>query len=96
MALPGVAPVSGRSGADVGATLADPTAPVVVPVPSVVAEQTASFVVGVVQPAEGRVSPTEVVATALSQAQPNATTVVLEGAVQSVPLGAQVDPPMTL
>ena len=39
MALPGVAPVSGRSGADVEATLADLTAPVVVPAPSVVAEQ---------------------------------------------------------
>ena len=70
MALPGVAPISGRSSADVGATLADLTAPVVVPVTSVVAEQ--------------------------SQAQPNAATVVLEGAVQSVPPGAQVDPPMML
>ena len=66
MALPGVAPVLGRSGANVGATLADPTAPVVAPVPSVVAEQVASFMVGMVQPAEGRVTPTEVVATALS------------------------------
>ena len=81
MALPGVAPILGRSGADVGATLADPTVPVVAPTPSVVAKQTASFMVGVVQPAEGRVSPTEVVATALSQAQPDAATVVLEGAV---------------
>ena len=62
MALPGVAPVLGRSGADVGATLADPMAPVVAPAPLVVAEQ--------------------------SQAQPDATTVVLEGAVQPVPLGA--------
>ena len=70
MALPSVAPVSGRSGADVGATLADLTAPVVVSAPSVVAEQ--------------------------SQAQPDAATVVLEGAVQSVPPEAQVDPPMTL
>ena len=66
VALPGVAPVLGRSGADVGVALADLTAPVVAPAPSVVAEQTASFVVGVVQPAEGRVSPTEVVATVLS------------------------------
>ena len=41
-------------------------------------------------------TPTEVVATALSQAQPDAATVVLEGAAQSVPPGAQVDPPMTL
>ena len=55
MALPGVAPNSGRSGADVGATLADLMAPVVAPAPSVVAEQ--------------------------SQAQPDAATVVLEGAV---------------
>ena len=70
MALPGVAPVSGRSGADVGATLADLTVPVVVPVPSVVIEQ--------------------------RQAQPDAATVVLEGAVQSVPPGAQVDPPVML
>ena len=48
MALPGVAPVLGRSGADVGATLANLTTPVVAPAPSVVAEQAASFVVGVV------------------------------------------------
>ena len=59
MALPGV-----------GAVLADPTAPVVAPAPSVVAEQ--------------------------SQAQPDAATVVLEGAVQSAPPEDQVDPPMTL
>ena len=39
MALPGVAPVLGRSGADVGATLANLTTPVVAPAPSVVAEQ---------------------------------------------------------
>jgi len=39
MALPGVAPISGRSGADVEATLADLTAPVVAPAPSVVTEQ---------------------------------------------------------
>ena len=70
MALPGIAPISGRSSANVEATLADLTAPVVVSAPSVVAEQ--------------------------SQAQPDAATVVLEGAVQSVPLEAQVDPPMTL
>ena len=43
--------------------------------------------VGMAQPAEGRVSPTEVVATVLSQAQPDTATVVLEGAVQSVPPG---------
>ena len=39
MALPGVAPVSGRSGADVGATLTDLTTPVVAPAPSLVVEQ---------------------------------------------------------
>jgi len=76
MALPGVAPVSGRSGADVGAVLADPTAPVVAPAPSVVAEQATSSVAGVVQPAEGLVSPMEVVP---------------EGAVQSVPPETQVE-----
>ena len=81
MALPDVAPVLGRSSTDVGATLADPTAPMVAPSPSVVAKQAAPFMVGVAQPAEGRVTPTEVVATALSQAQPDTTTVVLEGAV---------------
>ena len=70
MALPGVALVLGRSGADVGAVLANPTAPMVAPAPSVVAEQAASSVAGVVQPAEGLVSPTEVVP---------------EGAVQSMP-----------
>ena len=69
-ALPDVAPILGRSGADAATSLADPATPVVAPAPSVVAEQ--------------------------SQAQPDAATVVLEGAVQSVPPGAQVDPPMTL
>ena len=48
MALPGVAPISGRSGANVGAVLADPTAPVVAPAPSVVAEQATSSMAGVV------------------------------------------------
>ena len=76
MALPGVTPVSGKSGADVGAVLADPTAPVVAPAPSVVAEQAASSVVGVVQPTEGLVSPTEVVP---------------EDAVQSMPPETQVE-----
>ena len=76
MALPGVAPISGRSGADVGAVLADPMAPVVAPAPSVVAEQAASSMAGAVQPAEGLVSPTEVVP---------------EGAVQSMPPETQVE-----
>ena len=48
MASPGVTPVSGRSGADVGAALADPTASMVVPTPAVVTEQAASSVADVV------------------------------------------------
>ncbi|XP_066396119.1 uncharacterized protein [Miscanthus floridulus] len=96
MVLPGVTPVLGRSGADVGAVLADPTAPVVAPAPSVVVEQAASSVAGVVQPAEGRISPVEVAVTAPSQDQPGASTVALEGVVQSAPPGAQVDPPVAL
>ena len=42
MALPDVAPVSGRSGADVAASLAGLAAPAVVPVPLVVVEQAAT------------------------------------------------------
>ena len=38
MASPGVTPVSGRSGADVGAALADPKAPLVAPTPAEVTE----------------------------------------------------------
>ena len=56
--------------------MADPTAPVVAPAPSVVAEQAASSGAGAVQPAKGLVSPTEVVP---------------EGAVQSVPPETQVE-----
>ena len=96
MALPGVAPVSGRSGADVGAVLADPMAPVVAPAPSVVAEQAASSVAGIVQPTEGRISPVEVVVTAPSQDQPGTAVVALEGVVEATPLGAQVDPLVAL
>ena len=70
MALPDVAPISGRSDAVVAALSAGPPAPAVAPAPLVVAEQVASSVVGVVQPAGGLVSPTEVVP---------------EGVVQSVP-----------
>ena len=73
MALPGVAPVSGRGGANVGAMLADPTAPLVAPMPSVVAEQAASSVAGTVQPAEGLVSPTEVVPEDAVQSMPPET-----------------------
>ena len=76
MALPGVAPILGRSGANVGAVLADPTTPVVAPVPSVVAEQAASSMAGMVQSAEGLVSPTKVVP---------------EGAVQSMLPETQVE-----
>ena len=42
------------------------------------------------------VAPAPSVIAEQSQAQPDAATVVLDGAVQSVPPGAQVDPPMTL
>ena len=41
MVLPDVAPILGRSGADVVASLAGPAAPVVAPMPSMVAEQAA-------------------------------------------------------
>ena len=50
----------------------------------------------VVQPAEGRIPPVEVVVTAPSQDQPGAAVVVLEGVVQSAPPGAQVDLPVML
>ena len=66
MASPGVTPVSGRSGADVGAALADPTAPMVAPMASEVIERAASSVAVVEQPAEGRIPPVEVVVTAPS------------------------------
>ena len=42
MVSPGVTPISGRSGADVGATLADPTVPMVAPTPAEVTERAAS------------------------------------------------------
>ena len=64
MALPGVAPVSGRSGADVRSALANPTASVVAPTPAEVTEQAASSMADVVQPAEGHILPVEVVVTA--------------------------------
>ena len=48
MASPGVTPVSGRSGADVGSTLANPTASVVAPTPTEVTEQAASSMADVV------------------------------------------------
>ena len=88
MASPGVTPVLGRSGADVGSALANPTASVVAPTPAEVTEQAASSMADVVQPAEGRIPPVEVVVTAPSQDQPGAAAAVLEDAVQSAPLEA--------
>ena len=63
---PRVTPASSRSGADVGATLADPTASVVAPTPVEVTERAASSMADVEQPAEGRIPPVEVVVTAPS------------------------------
>ena len=96
MASPGVTPVLGRSGADVGSALANPTASVVAPTPAEVTEQAASSMVDVVQPTKGRIPPVEVVVTTLSQDQPGAAVVALEGVVQSTPPGAQVDPSVAL
>ena len=96
MASPGVTPASGGSGADVGSALANPMASVVAPTPVEVTEQAASSMADVVQPAEGRIPPVEVVVTAPSQDQSGAAVVALEGVVQSAPPGAQVDPPVTL
>ena len=48
MASPGITPISGRSGADVGAALDNPTASVVAPTPAEVTEQAASFMADVV------------------------------------------------
>ena len=88
MASPGVTPVSGRSGADVGSALANPTASVVAPTPAKVTELAASSMADVVQPAEGHIPPVEVVVTAPSQDQPGAVVVAPEGVVQSAPQGA--------
>ena len=96
MASPSITPISGRSGANIGAALADPTASVVAPTPAEVTEQAASSMADVVQLAEGRIPLVEVVVTAPSQDQPSAAVVVLEGVVQSAPPGAQVDPPVAL
>jgi len=67
MASPAITLILGRSDADVGAMLADPTASVVAPTPAEVTEQAASSMADVVQPAKGRISPVEVVVTAPSQ-----------------------------
>ena len=96
MASPGVTPVSGRSGADVGSVLANPTASVVAPTPTEVTKLAASSMADVVQSAKGRIPPVEVVVTAPSLDLPGAAMVVLEGVVQSAPPGAQVDPPVAL
>ncbi|XP_066344308.1 uncharacterized protein [Miscanthus floridulus] len=88
MVSPTVTPVSGRSGADVGAALANPTASVVAPTPAEVTEQAASSMADVVQPAEGRIPPVEAVMTAPSQDQPGTAVVAHEGVVQSAPPGA--------
>ena len=70
MASPGVTPVSGRSGADVGSALANLTVSVVAPTPAEVIEQAASSMADVVQPAEGRIPPVEAVMTTPSLDQP--------------------------
>ena len=75
----------GRSGADIGAALADPTVPVVAPTPVEVTEQAASFMADVVQPAEGRIPPVEAVVTAPSLDQPSTAVVAHEDVVQSAP-----------
>ena len=94
MALPGVTPILGGSGADVGAALAEPTASMVAPTPAEVTERAVSSVAGMEQPAEDHIPPVKVIVTAPSQDQPGTATAVLEDAVQSAPPGAQVDPPM--
>ena len=76
--------------------MANPTMSVVAPTPTEVTEQATSSMADVVQLAEGRIPPVEVVVTALSQDQPGAVVVAPEGVVQSAPPGAQVDPPVTL
>ena len=61
-----VAPVSGRSGDEATAALVDSTAAVAVPAPLVAAEQAGFSTAGAAPPAEGRVSPVEVVMAAPS------------------------------
>ena len=78
---PRVTPISGRSGADVGATLADPMASMVAPTPMEVTERAASSMADVEQRAEGRIPPVEVVMTAPSQDQPGVVMVAPEGVV---------------
>ena len=85
MASPGVTPISGRSGADVGSALANPTASVVAPTPSEVIEQVSSSMADVVQPSEGRIPPVEAVVTTPSLDQPGTAVVAREDVVQSAP-----------
>ena len=96
MASPAITPVLGRSDADVGAALADPTVSVVAPTPVEVTEQAASLIADVVQPTEGRIPPVEAVMTEPSLDQPSTAMVAHEGVAQSAPPGAQVDPPVAL
>ncbi|XP_066320398.1 uncharacterized protein [Miscanthus floridulus] len=91
-ASPGVTPISGRGGADVGAALAEPTASMVAPTPAEATERAASSVAGMEELAEDRMPP--VIVTAPSQDQPGAVVVAPEGMVQSAPPGAHVDPPV--
>ena len=66
MVSPGVTPISGRSDANIGAALADPTVSVVAPTPVEVTERAASSMADMEQPAEGRIPLVEVVVTAPS------------------------------
>ena len=61
------APVSGRCGDEATAALVDSTVAVVAPTPLVATELAGSSVVGAASPAEGRVSPVEVVMAVPSQ-----------------------------
>ena len=80
-ASPDVAPISGRSGGDAAAVLANSTVAVAALVPLVAAKQVGSSVLGAAPSAKGRILPVEVVMTAPGQDQPCAATMVLVGAV---------------
>ena len=95
MTLPDAAPVSGRSGADVVASLASPAVPAVAPMPLVVSEQAATTAPSQEWPdaatvvSEGvaqSVPPAaQVTAADAGRAESDAAAVVSEGAAQSVP-----------
>ena len=89
MVLPDVAPVSGRNGADVEAVLADPTAPVAEPAPSVVVEPAVSSAVGVVQPVVDPTPPTGVVSEGGAEFAPPETQVEMAATTPS-PVGLDV------